>query len=367
MGFAQAAGIDHMLTVGIDIGSVAVSIVTLDRTGAVTSSFYRFHRGAIGETLRSMLQAIPFSRVGGIAMTLSGPDVVHNAARYDTQIAMITAVKRFYEMAGSLLFVSGEKFGLITFNGTGDYERFRSNSSCAAGTGSFFDQQAWRLNLKSIETLSDMAFCNHDERPKVVTRCAVFAKTDLVHAQQQGYSPGQISDGICEGIAKNIIDTLLADSRIRAPLILAGGVSMNRAVVRHIHDLIGIEPVTDDHGHLYGAIGAALLFLEERDPMPLEGDDWLDLFVTKSREKTYGHPPLELVRSTYPHFTSLVRYNFEPTIAHAPVEVDIYRLINSRQKVYMGIDIGSTSTKAVLLRKDKDNNVLAGLYTQTAG
>lgn len=144
--------------VGIDIGSVALSVVVLDEKGEVVHSSYRFHVGAIEETLLSLLNAIDICRIGGVAMTLSGPNLLEETPRYDTQIAMIAAVKKYHQEAGSILFVGGENFGLITFNETGDYERFRSNSSCAAGTGSFLDQQAKRLNLKSIETLSTVAF-----------------------------------------------------------------------------------------------------------------------------------------------------------------------------------------------------------------
>jgi activator of 2-hydroxyglutaryl-CoA dehydratase len=240
--------------VGIDIGSVALSVVEMDEQGAVINSLYQFHQGAIADTLRSMLGAIDIEGISGVAMTESGPDILENVPRYDTQIAMIAAVKKYHEKAGSILFVGGENFGLITFNKQGEYERFRSNSSCAAGTGSFLDQQARRLNLKSIETLSTVAFCNQMSTPKIATRCAVFAKTDLIHAQQEGYSVGQISDGLCEGLAKNVIDTLIPDSNIHAPLILAGGVSMNSAVVKHFrHELrrgqTFQEPFTGRTGH----------------------------------------------------------------------------------------------------------------------
>jgi len=139
---------------------------------------------------------------------LSGPEVLTEVSRYDTQICVIAAVKQFYPQVGSILFVGGEHFGLITFNEQGDYERYRSNSICAAGTGSFLDQQAVRLKLEGIEELSTIAFCNRNHVPKIATRCAVFAKTDLIHAQQEGYSLREISDGLCEGLAKNVVDTL---------------------------------------------------------------------------------------------------------------------------------------------------------------
>ena len=351
--------------VGIDIGSVALSVVVVDEKGAVINSFYQFHTGAISDTLRSILNNIDIKRVGGIAMTLSGPEIFSNVSRYDTQIAMIAAVKKYHAEVGSILFVGGENFGLITFNELGDYERFRSNSSCAAGTGSFLDQQAKRLNLKSIETLSSVAFCNQSNTPKIATRCAVFAKTDLIHAQQEGYSIGQISDGLCEGLAKNVIDTLIPDSKIHTPLILAGGVSMNSAVVKHFRNLLQAEPIIGEHSHLYGAIGAALLYLEETVPAPLGAKVWDELFVLEKKEKTYGYPPLQLTLSSYPEFFTAASYLYKPGNNHAAIEVDIYKPLQKKQAVYLGMDIGSTSTKAVLI--NNQNVVLIGLYTQTAG
>ena len=351
--------------VGIDIGSVALSVAVVDTGGVLVHSSYKFHRGAIAETMKEMLHEVDIKTTGGIAMTASGPDILDGVYRYDSQIAMIAAVKKYHEQVGSILFVGGENFGLITFNEKGEYERFRSNSSCAAGTGSFLDQQARRLNLKSIETLSTVAFCNQDSTPKIATRCAVFAKTDLIHAQQEGYSIGQISDGLCEGLAKNVVDTLITEAGVPEPLILAGGVSMNNAVVKHLSGLLKAEPLIDEHAHLYGAIGAALLLMEETPPHPLAAQAWNDLFIEQTREKSYGYPPLSMELSSYPEFDAHLSYLYEPANQSAHIEVDIYRPLGDKQNVYLGLDIGSTSTKAVII--NSQNEPLAGLYTQTAG
>ena len=350
---------------GIDIGSVALSLALIDEKGSVVNSSYQFHHGSIGETLRLMLNNIDIGRIGGIAMTLSGPAILSNVSRYDTQIAIIAAVKHYHREIGSILFVGGENFGLITFNEQGDYEGYRSNSSCAAGTGSFLDQQAKRLNLKSIDTLSSIAFCNREGSPKIATRCAVFAKTDLIHAQQEGYSVGQISDGLCEGLAKNVIDTLIPEQNIRTPLILVGGVSMNQAVVKHFRNLLQTEPIIDEYSHLYGAIGSALLYLEEAPPRKLSIGSWDELFLTQQKIKTYGYPPLQISLSSYPEFVSAKSYLYTPQSNHADIEVTIYAPLKNQQEIYLGIDIGSTSTKAVLIAKN--NEVLAGLYTLTSG
>jgi activator of 2-hydroxyglutaryl-CoA dehydratase len=90
--------------VGIDIGSVALSVVVVNEKGAMINSFYQFHSGAISDTLRSILNNIDIRRVSGIAMTLSGPEIFSNVSRYDTQIAMIAAVKKYHAEVGRSLF-----------------------------------------------------------------------------------------------------------------------------------------------------------------------------------------------------------------------------------------------------------------------
>ncbi|MBN2535718.1 MAG: hypothetical protein JXB88_22760 [Spirochaetales bacterium] len=353
---------------GIDIGSVAISLALIDEDKKILQTAYCFHQGLITRVLQTMVNSMNLELMGGIAVTSTTPDIVKNAFHYDTQVSIISACRHLHDNVGSILFVGGENFGLIKFNEKGEYESYKTNSSCAAGTGSFLDQQAKRLNLQSSEVLSDIAFSNIEDFPEIATRCAVFAKTDLIHAQQEGYSPGQISDGLCEGLAKNIIHTLIPDeSRMHTPLFFAGGVSMNQAVVKHIKNLLKIEPVVDEYSQLYGAIGAALLFLEEH--LTHYNRDFIkrvDLIIQEIKtEKTYGFKPLELLLSHYPEFSSEHSYHYTPRNNLPDVEVDIYKELKNNQEVYMGIDIGSTSTKAVLI--DRKNNVLAGFYTGTSG
>ncbi len=350
---------------GIDAGSVAISLALLDDSGRLVYRDYRFHHGAIKATLLEMLTRIDISQTGGVAMTASGPDLLTNIERYDQQIAVITGVRHYHVEVGSILFVGGENFGLITFNESGKYERYRSSSSCAAGTGSFLDQQASRLNLKSIEVLSSVAFCNQDSVPRIATRCSVFAKTDLIHAQQEGYSIGQISDGLCAGLARNVISTLMPGQEVRQPMILAGGVSMNQAVVKHLASQLQTNPVLGEYSHLYGAIGAALLHQEEVSVPPLDASRWNDLFIDDDRERPFGYPPLQFNLSSYPEFESLDSSVFHPSNGLHPVEVDIFESFTSDQSVYLGIDIGSTSTKAVIITEERQ--VMAGLYTRTSG
>ena len=249
---------------GIDIGSVSLAIACLAPDRSILKTFYAFHQGRILETLVSLLSGYPLEAVSHLACTSSTPETIGPATRFDNQLAVISGASLVQEKIGSILLVGGEKFSLLQFDPQGRYRRSRTNTSCAAGTGSFLDQQAFRLNLNGVEALAELAYANRGEIPKIASRCAVFAKTDLSHAQQEGFSLAEICDGLCFGLARNIVDTLFSGGGAAAPLIMSGGVSLNRAVVGHLSKLIGMPIVVDAYSPLHGAIGAAVCLLQEK-------------------------------------------------------------------------------------------------------
>lgn len=355
---------------GIDIGSVSISIAEINAAKEVVKTAYEFHHGNIAETLKNILNNFDFSGIRGIAATSSTPPIVKVNSQYDNRLSIITAARHFHKNFGSILIVGGERFGLIRFDDDGNYLGFKSNTLCAAGTGSFLDQQAKRLNLSGIGELSERASSNKGIIPKIATRCAVFAKTDLVHAQQEGYSLEEICDGLCKGLAKNIADTLFKGAKTNPPILFTGGVSKNRAVTRHLQSIIGMDIIADEMSCFYGAIGAALNLLDDAALQEtLEAGSPDDVLIHRPLEKKHYYEPLSLRLSDYPEFDSVETYEYAEfdTKDLYPVEVDIYRdLVPSViYEIYLGIDIGSTSTKALLMSKDRE--VLAGFYTRTAG
>ena len=196
---------------GIDIGSVSISLVVIDDHNRINYSAYAFHNGRLSENLRKILKEINIGQVKGIGYTSSTPPILSVGNKVDTRVSYISAVKYFHPEARSLLIIGAEKFGRVTFFENREYRNYKSNSSCAAGTGNFLDQQAERLNISDIKEFSNLAIQNKGSFPKIASRCAVFAKTDLIHAQQEGYSLGEICDGLSYGVAKNIVDTVFHD------------------------------------------------------------------------------------------------------------------------------------------------------------
>lgn len=348
---------------GIDIGSVSVSIITMGPNREVTGSASVFHHGNIPAALEKTLTAIDLSRVALIAATASTPQSIKRDVEIDDQVAIIGSAKHLHGKIGSILNVGGEKFSLSLFDENGCYSGSRTNTSCAAGTGSFLDQQARRLELETAEQLSRAATRNTAAIPEIATRCAVFAKTDLIHAQQEGFSIDQISEGLCRGLSRNIFNTVFTIGDIRTPVIFCGGVSKNESVRTHLSSLIKAPLVCDENSHLYGAMGAALAGLERVDLIRASNHPYAgipDIFIASTRSDHHTYPPLDLTLSDYPDFKS-VNY-----FVRDDVETDIYVDPEAMEipTGYLGMDVGSTSTKAVLITAK--GTVVAGFYTRTA-
>ena len=363
----------HIL--GIDIGSVSISVAEICSDRKIINTSYTFHKGDIQTCLKNELKKFNFSNISYVAATSSTPDTILSNHRYNNQVAIISAAKTLHDQFDAILVVGGEKFGLLRFDEEGNYLSNKTNTSCAAGTGSFLDQQSSRLNLNNIQQLSDIAHQNTGKMPLIASRCAVFAKTDLIHAQQEGYSIGEISDGLCYGLAKNIVDTLFCGLTPKGKIIFCGGVAKNKAVTTHIEKLTGIDLVVDNLSHLYGALGAAFCILDDisiddtqvHSSTPINPES---IIVNVKKQKKLFYPPLKLNLSEFPSFESIEKYNYTPKNNQENknvVEVDIYKEISTGETIdsYLGVDIGSTSTKAVLM--NSKNIVLVGFYTRTAG
>ncbi len=356
---------------GIDIGSVSLSIVQLDPAGTVLRHFYKFHNGDIRKTITDASKIFDTANIRGIACTSSSTCIDKKLVKeYNTQVAILAAAKHFYRNAVSVLHIGAEKFMLIKFDSDGKYQSSKINTSCAAGTGSFLDQQADRLNLTGIEELCERALKNRDPVPFIASRCAVFANTDIIHAQQRGFSVNSICDSLCKGLAENINNTVFNREPPALPVLMTGGVARNLVVRRYLEEILNTTFLYDENSHLFGAIGAGLMLLKEKAGLiPLNIDSLEDILLKENAEKQYFHKPLSLELSTYPDFTSEESFRFSPAVSSHPaeVEVDIYSELTSHTayKVYAGIDIGSTSTKCILI--DETRKPLAGFYTYTAG
>ncbi|MFA5902696.1 MAG: acyl-CoA dehydratase activase [Desulfobacula sp.] len=350
---------------GIDIGSVSIHMIVLSFKGNIIFSSSAAHHGEVRQCLLKMIRNVDTKQINYIAATDGTPSFVHAQYFYDDQLTIIRAAKHFHKDFDAILHIGGEKFSLSRFDKEQNYSGAKHNTSCAAGTGSFLDQQARRLNLlQGSEELSKKALSNTKNIPDIATRCAVFAKTDLIHAQQEGYGIEQICDGLCYGLSKNIVNTLFKFNHSGEKIIFCGGVSLNESVKRHLETMTNCQFITDSNSKFYGAAGAALCLMDDilKDKIFHEAAFLTpeDIFLKTHHQNHLLYPPLELMLSQYPDFKCFSSYVSDD------VEIDIYQdpeLINLKQG-YMGLDVGSTSTKSMLI--NHNGLPVAGFYTKTA-
>jgi len=353
---------DESAILGIDVGSISIAAVLLDVNGSVVHQQYLSHNGNIQPVLAEVFGKLPVKQVEAFAVVAEkGREFFSAGIEVNEQVAIIEGVKRHCPTVRAILTIGGENFGLILFDDQGRYKKYISNSACAAGTGSFLDQQALRLGLSGSEELSRMAAQYEGEPPKIATRCAVFAKTDLIHIQQQGYSLNAIAAGLSCGVAQNICDTLMHGIDLQQPMVAVGGVSRNRTVIQCIENCINLPIRVSDYCETMGALGAALIAWKHRlsgTSQPARIDGLLD---TRPVERSYFYAALSEAGSGAGEVSTWQSSTSDE------VEVDIYDALQAKTvyPCYLGIDIGSTSTKALLMTEQA--RPLLGMYTRTQG
>jgi predicted CoA-substrate-specific enzyme activase len=249
--------------IGIDAGSVSAKIVVVDSEGEILYQSYALHHGnPLGAciTLAENASAAGFADYAALCTTGSARKLV-GASCCATLIkneitALWRAVTEHYPRARTIIEIGGQDSKLISLH-EGEIDSFRLNSVCAAGTGSFIQQQASRLGL-SIEELSRKA-ADTAMRAHFSGRCTVFVETEMINLQQQGYTLDSIAAGLSDAICENYLKDLSPGIKLSAPYIFCGGVAALESVRQSFEARLGSEPVRPEFFRVAGAYGAALL------------------------------------------------------------------------------------------------------------
>ncbi|RPJ02141.1 MAG: 2-hydroxyglutaryl-CoA dehydratase, partial [Deltaproteobacteria bacterium] len=139
---------------------------------------------------------------------------------------------------------------------------FAMNTVCAAGTGSFLDQQAASLGV-SIATFGLLSLkAKHPVR--IAGRCTVFAETDMIHKQQIGHSVEDIVAGLCDSLVKNYLNNVCRGKEILSPVVFQGGVAANQGIRKAIEEELGASLIVPEHFDVMGAVGTAKLVKRAR-------------------------------------------------------------------------------------------------------
>ena len=261
---------------GIDVGSVSINTVVMNEHRDILEEHYTRTHGqplpTVYRVLQEVLSRIPQSKIGGISLTGGGGKLLAEllGAPFENEIiAQSKSIEHLYPQVRTIVEMGGEDSKLITL----DFEEqshkikisdFTMNSICAAGTGSFLDQQAHRLGL-TVEEFGKLALQSKNP-PRIAGRCSVFAKTDMIHLQQVATPDYDIVAGLCRAVARNFKSTLGKGKAFEKPVSFQGGVAANLGMRRAFREVLSLserELIIPQRFASMGAIGAVLLVLED--------------------------------------------------------------------------------------------------------
>ena len=355
--------------IGIDIGSVSADTVVVDENKNVIEEHYTRTKGQPLETtfavLSDVLTRFPADRIKAVALTGSAGKLIApliGASFTNEVIAQAKATEYFHPEVRTVIEMGGQDAKLILLASDGDakqirVEDFQMNSVCAAGTGSFLDQQATRLKL-TIEEFGELALKSQNP-PRIAGRCSVFAKSDMIHLQQAATPDYDIVAGLCYAVARNFKSSIGKGKDFIRPVAFQGGVAANLGVRKAFKDVLELnddEFIIPKHFASMGAIGSIFNTVEKGKCIgTFKGLGEFEEYIKYGRKKEKGLDSL-LCPEKHPSQSDKTGYwgqisNLSPNGEKIPV--------------YLGIDVGSTSTNVILI--DKNMRLVSRRYLATAG
>ncbi len=254
---------------GIDIGSISTKGVVIDKDNNIVASTYLWTRGnplkAVKEVLVDIKKQLPknYKVVGvgttGSARKLVGTILGANIIKNEITAHAIGTLSKYPDIK-TIIEIGGQDSKIILLKDQVVID-YAMNTLCAAGTGAFLSSQAERLDIP-VEEFGSIALTSNNPTP-IAARCTVFAESDLVHKAQMGHKKEDIVAGLCKSVALNYLNNVGKGKKIASPIIFQGGVSKNIGVVKAFEKILNEKIITDENGHLLGALGVAILSKKE--------------------------------------------------------------------------------------------------------
>lgn len=239
--------------------------------------------------------------------------------------------------ADMIISIGGENFIVYEIDDKGKITKPITGNKCASGTGEFFLQQIKRMNIETDEAVS---LALKGEPYKISGRCSVFCKSDCTHALNKGVSKSDVVAGLSKMMAQKIIE--LSTKSDHKNILMIGGVTKNHALIKYLRDQLETLNIPEEAPY-FEALGSALYALKN-ETIGLEEDN---LFKNEESSFTF-HPQLK---------------DFVNKVTFKSMTTDTAR---ENDQLILGLDVGSTTTKAVLLREN-DNAIVASEYLRTDG
>ena len=343
------------MKIGLDIGSTTIKAVVLNDAGEIVFRRYERHRAQIAMLSEVLLHAVMTAFPGEtFQLGISGSAGMGLAEELDIDFlqevyATRVALKQLAPGADVAIELGGEDAKILFLTGAGGLE-VRMNGTCAGGTGAFIDQMATLMDVpvEQLEALSR----DHERSYAIASRCGVFAKSDIQPLLNQGARKEDVARSIFEAVAGQTIAGLAQGREIAGNVVYLGGPLTFFGQLRDCFDkALGIHGIHPEDALFSVAMGAAMQATRDTDL-----EDVIRRVRLRSGEARYAAcPPLFESQQEYEAFRA----------RHDRARVETVSRPGYDGKVYIGIDSGSTTIKAVAV--DADFNLLKTAYMSNKG
>ncbi len=346
--------------IGLDIGSTTVKIAILDGKNNLVYSRYERHFSDIRTTIINLINnayekmkdvtcTIVVTGSGGLSVSKwLGIEFVQEV------IACTKTVETLIPDTDVIIELGGEDAKITYF--AGGIEQ-RMNGSCAGGTGAFIDQMAVLLNTDAMG-LNNLAKDYKIIYP-IASRCGVFAKTDIQPLINEGANKADIAASIFQAVVNQTIGGLACGKPIKGNVAFLGGPLYFLSELRkRFIDTLNLDKdhfIAPENSQLYVAIGAALLS-EKGNKINLS-----QIVKKVKKISDIKEEQTQRLQCLFDNDKEYIRFKER----HSKSVAETKELNSSCGKVFLGIDAGSTTTKAVLM--DQDGKILYDFYESNEG
>ncbi|MBI6873718.1 2-hydroxyacyl-CoA dehydratase [Clostridium aciditolerans] len=350
----------NLFHIGLDVGSTTVKVVVCDNKDSIVYSRYQRHFSDIKSTIINVIkEAYDYFKEANITIMVTGSGGLSvsewlNISFIQEVIACTNTIKRFIPCTDVAIELGGED-AKITFFDDGIDQRM--NGTCAGGTGAFIDQMASLLQTDA-EGLNELAKGYNVIYP-IAARCGVFAKTDIQPLLNEGAAKEDIAASIFQSVVNQTISGLACGKSIRGNVAFLGGplyfLSELRNRFTETLQLTEKQIIFPKNSQLFVAIGAALTSKKE-NIMSFES-----LIEKLPRIEEFTSDAVQTLRPLFKDEHELQSF----TERHQKYLVKKESLEDFEGNCYLGIDAGSTTTKAALI--DDNGNLLYSFYGSNEG
>ncbi len=339
----------QLLHAGLDIGSTTAKAVVLDEYDRIIFSRYSRHFADIRTAVSKLVDEIRDTFSGSrFTFAMAGSGALELARGMDVpftqeQIACTASIARFLPGVDVCIELGGEDAKITFFDPAGAEQRM--NETCAGGTGAFLDQMATLFGTDAAG-LNEMAKGYKTIYP-VASRCGVFAKTDVQALLNDGASKPDVAASIFQAIVNQTISGLACGRRIQGRVAFLGGPLYFLSELRkRFSETLKLPPdqcVFPENPHLFVAMGAAIS-AKQNGAVAAEviQKRAAHFFISHSGEKRSILPPLFASEAELSDFAS----------RHSKCAVKRSELGKYKGGAYLGVDVGSTTTKIVLIGEE---------------